>query len=149
MTSVQAFPAHTRCIRRTVNDIITEATAISFADKIMIMISQAGKLSHWIHVPLANSSSNPMDPGPLLTMDSENSLLPMTHLTATTVLGGTRRDDEVLGQTLATTIASAVLTKRPSEERLLIVGLGLEKGAETMAGRAEFEELIGIVLDVL
>jgi proteasome assembly chaperone 3 len=82
-------------------------------------------------------------------MDSENSLLPLTHLTATTVLGGTRRNDEVLGQTLATTIASAILTKQPSEERLLIVGLGLENGEESMASRAGFEELIGIVLDIL
>ncbi|KAF1827486.1 uncharacterized protein K489DRAFT_427834 [Dissoconium aciculare CBS 342.82] len=149
MASIQAFPAQTQSTSRKVNNVVTEAMTISFSDKIMVTISQAGRLSHWVHVPLATSSSNPMDPGPLLTMDTENSLLPMTHLTATTVLGGTRQGDEVLGQTLATTIASAILTKRPSEARLLIVGLGLENGAESMAGRAEFEELIGIILDVL
>jgi proteasome assembly chaperone 3 len=78
--------------------------------------------------------------------NTENSLLPMSHLTATTVLGGTRRDDEVIGQTLATTVASAILTKRPHEERLLVMGVGLQSG---MAGRARFDEIIGLVLEVL
>jgi len=79
--------------------------------------------------------------------DSENSLLPRGDLTATTVLGGTKREDEVVGQTLATTIASAILMKRGSEERLLVVGLGLERASEM--GRKGFEETVGLVLDCL
>lgn len=73
----------------------------------------------------------------------------MSHLTATTVLGGTKREDEVVGQTLATTIASAILMKRPSEQRLLVVGLGLEDAAESLTGRAQFDEAVGLVLAVL
>lgn len=73
----------------------------------------------------------------------------MSHLTATTVLGGTKRDDEVIGQTLATTIGSAILMKRQHEERLLVVGLGLEDAAGTMTGRTQFDEAVGLVLDVL
>lgn len=71
----------------------------------------------------------------------------MTHLTATTVLGGTKRDDELVGQTLATTIGSAILMKRPQEERMLILGLGLN-GAAIM-GRAEFDAVVGLVLECL
>lgn len=74
-------------------------------------------------------------------------LLPRSDLTATTVLGGTKRDDEVVGQTLATTIASAVLMKRPREERLLVLGLGLQS-AESIR-RKGYEDIVGLVLDCL
>lgn len=87
-----------------------------------------------------------MSSGPISSSDSENNLLPMSHLTATTVLGGTKREDEVIGQTLATTIASAILMKRPHEERLLVMGVGLQGG---MADRAQFDEITGLVLEVL
>lgn len=71
----------------------------------------------------------------------------MTHLTATTVLGGTKRDDEVVGQTLATTIGSAILMKRPQEERMLVLGLGLNGMGEM--GRAEFDAVVGLVFECL
>lgn len=71
----------------------------------------------------------------------------MTHLTATTVLGGTKRDDEVVGQTLATTIGSAILMKQPQEERMLILGLGLDGAAEM--GREGFDAVVGLVLECL
>jgi len=71
----------------------------------------------------------------------------MTHLTATTVLGGTKRDDEVVGQTLATTVGSAILMKRPQEERMLVLGLGLNAMAEM--GRAEFDAVVGLVFECL
>lgn len=87
-----------------------------------------------------------MSSGPVSNYDSENNLLPMTHLTATTVLGGTKREEEIIGQTLATTIASAILMKRPHEERLLVLGVGLQNG---MVGRAQFDEVTGLVLEVL
>ena len=88
-----------------------------------------------------------MNPGVFPSHDTENELLPMPHLTATTVLGGTKRDDEVFGQTLATTIASAILMKRPGEERMLVLGLGLA-GVSGM-GRGEFDEVVGLVLECL
>ena len=71
----------------------------------------------------------------------------MTHLTATTVLGGTKRDDEVVGQTLATTVGSAILMKRPQEERMLVLGLGLTAMAEM--GRQEFDTVVGLVFECL
>jgi proteasome assembly chaperone 3 len=70
----------------------------------------------------------------------------MHHLTATTILGGTIPELEVLGQTLATQIASAVKTRDSRETRMVVVGMGLEK---SMSKREEFSELVGLVLNVL
>lgn len=144
-----AYPAPSKTASGTVNGRLTSVTSIGFADKILITISQAGKLAHWVHVPLSTASVDPMNPGPLVGSGSDSDLLPMTHLTATTVLGGTKREDEVVGQTLATTIGSAVLMKRSGEERLLVVGLGLEDAAGNLTGRDQFDEVVGLVLEVL
>ncbi|KAI5367563.1 Putative proteasome assembly chaperone 3 [Septoria linicola] len=143
------FPAPSRTTSGLINNTLTTVSSIAFADKIVITISQAGKLSHWTHVSLASSSADPMNPTPISSGDPENDLLPMSHLTATTVLGGTKREDEVVGQTLATTIASAILMRRPSEERLLVVGLGLEDAARSLTGRTPFDQAVGLVLEVL
>jgi proteasome assembly chaperone 3 len=141
------FPASSKTSSGLVNDITTEVTCTSFSDKIFLTISQAGKLAHWVHVPLATTTTDPMNPGMFHNHDSSNELLPMTHLTATTVLGGTKRDDEMVGQTLATTIGSAILMKRPQEERMLVLGLGLN-GAANM-GRTEFDAVVGLVFECL
>jgi len=72
----------------------------------------------------------------------------MTHLTATTLLGGGNRGGErdIFGQLLATQIASEV-TRRDSEEgRVLVLGLGLEGVG---LGRDEFALCVGACLDVL
>ncbi|CZT23656.1 uncharacterized protein RCC_09370 [Ramularia collo-cygni] len=140
------FPAPSKSASGLIEDTLTEVSSTIFSDKIFITISQAGKLAHWVHVPLSTASADPMSSGPVSSYDSENNLLPMSHLTATTVLGGTKRDEEVIGQTIATTIASAILMKRPHEERLLVLGVGLQSG---MAGRTQFDEITGLVLEVL
>lgn len=84
-----------------------------------------------------------------LSGDTDTSLLPRSDLTATTVLGGTKREEEVIGQTLATTIASAILMKRPSEERMLVLGMGLQGLSEDGMGKEAFEEVVGLILAVL
>lgn len=78
--------------------------------------------------------------------DPVSDLLPMHHLTATTILGGTIPELEILGQTLATQIASAIKTRDERETRTVVLGMGLDK---TMAQRNEFSELIGLVLEVI
>jgi len=75
-----------------------------------------------------------------------NDLLPMHQLTATTILGGTVPELDVLGQTLATNIASAIKTRNEHELRTVVLGTGLDR---SMKGRAAFSELFGLVLDVL
>ncbi|KAK6398945.1 hypothetical protein LTR65_000502 [Meristemomyces frigidus] len=143
------FPAASKSSSGVATNLVTTVSTVSFSDKLLITISQAGKLAHWVHVPLATASADLMNPGGMQyhSMDSENALLPRHDLTATTVLGGTKREDEIVGQTLATTLASAILMKRPREERLLVVGLGLQDASGM--GRSGFEEIVGLVLDCL
>ncbi|KAK3060619.1 hypothetical protein LTS18_008132, partial [Coniosporium uncinatum] len=133
----EAFPARTRSVSGEVNGVHTDVTSIAFADKILFTISQGGRLAHWVHVPLdissdptalhANSTSyhnddDDGDDGSAPTSD----LLPMSHLTATTILGGTIPERETVGQLCATQIASAVATKDPDEKRMVVVALGLQ-----------------------
>ena len=78
--------------------------------------------------------------------DPASDLLPMHHLTATTILGGTVPELDVLGQTLATQVASAIKTRDDRETRMVVGGMGLDKN---MVGREEFSELVGLLLQVI
>ncbi|KAJ9622284.1 hypothetical protein H2203_006502 [Taxawa tesnikishii (nom. ined.)] len=147
------FPARTRTASAVIASIPTTVTSISFSDKLMLTISQSGRLNHWIHVPLANASPSvdaPLNQSSGFDDEGEErpdaSLLPSSHLTATTVLGGTKPEFEMLGQTLATTVASAVLMRSPDEGRMVVLGLGLEKAE---LGRDGFEGLVGLCLECL
>ena len=151
------FPAPSKTTSSIINDRLTTVTRMSFADKLLLTITPpSGKLSHWTHVPLA-TSANPLDPSfnapSNATAQDPNALLPRPDLTATTVLGGTKREEEVVGQTLATTLASAILHKRPQEERLLVLGLGLQglhDGDDDEEEMGEwFQEVVGLCLEVL
>jgi proteasome assembly chaperone 3 len=42
------FPASTRQVAGLVNGIQTDVVVMSFSDKIMVTISQAGRLAHWV-----------------------------------------------------------------------------------------------------
>ncbi|KAK0336443.1 hypothetical protein LTR94_008658 [Friedmanniomyces endolithicus] len=148
------FPAPSKTISGYANDTFTTVTRMSFTDRLLLTISQGERsFSHWIHVPLASASSsenvNPMgrntnySHSDLDEDDGDTDLLPRSDLTATTLLGGTKREDEMVGQTLATMIGSAVLMKRPREERLLVLGLGLQGVGEM--GRQGFEEVPGVL----
>ncbi|GAB7366015.1 hypothetical protein MBLNU230_g7339t1 [Neophaeotheca triangularis] len=144
-------PLKTRTTHLTNPPTPLTATLHSFTDKLLLTLQTPfpGTLTHWLHVPLA--SATPLDPTASSTAytnpDEGNELLPMAHLTATTVLGGTKEEEEVLGQTLAVMVASAVLTRRPGEERLLVLGLGLPRG---FGGEGEeFEKVVGVCLDCL
>ncbi|KAF2648281.1 hypothetical protein K491DRAFT_670882 [Lophiostoma macrostomum CBS 122681] len=146
------YPAKSHTTSTSIKGVETVATSISFADKILITISQHGRLAHWIHVPLDISATDAsLTSTPYNDQDSDDDtppsdLLPLHHLTATTILGGMVPELGVLGQTIATQIASAVLTRDPGEKRMVVVGLGLDA---SMSGRKEFSELVGLVLGVL
>ncbi|KAH0543374.1 hypothetical protein FGG08_002330 [Glutinoglossum americanum] len=95
------FPAKTKQAASVINGIRTE-----------------------VHVPLESAYSTFASQA----LPSDDSLLPMTHLTATTVLGGTGSSErEILGQLYATQIASAIALRNPEETRMLVLGLGLQK----------------------
>ncbi|OAL01693.1 hypothetical protein IQ06DRAFT_272470 [Phaeosphaeriaceae sp. SRC1lsM3a] len=144
------YPARTKTSSASIKGHQTTATALSFADKILITVTQDGRLAHWVHVPLdiaatdASMASYPYHDRE--DDDPVSDLLPMHHLTATTILGGTIPELEILGQTLATQIASAIKTRDERETRTVVLGMGLDK---TMAQRDEFSELIGLVLEVI
>ena len=94
-------------------------------------------------MPLSSATSL-QDPA-IAARTNSGDLLPRTDLTATTVLGGTKREDEALGQTLATLLASQILVKAPGEERMLVLGVG-PLGA---LGREGLGDLVGLCLGVL
>ena len=56
---------------------------------------------------------------------SEDKLLPLSELTATSILGGHALGQDTFGQLFARQIATAIAIKSPTEKRLLVVGLGL------------------------
>lgn len=47
-----AFPARTREISGLVNNVPTEVTRTDFSDKIIVTISQRGRLSQWVSISL-------------------------------------------------------------------------------------------------
>ncbi|GAM83754.1 hypothetical protein ANO11243_017440 [Dothideomycetidae sp. 11243] len=145
-----AFPAQSHSAEASIQGIHTDVTCVSFSDKICITLSQAGRINHWVHVPLARPAPSDLlslHQPPAYSEDGpDSSLLPFNRLTATTVLGGTKPEYDLAGQTLATTIASAILMKNGEEQRTLVMGLGLAKAE---IGREAFDGLVGLCLDVL
>ncbi|KAI9697998.1 MAG: hypothetical protein M1836_004351 [Candelina mexicana] len=138
------FPARTKQVAGAIKGVKTDVMSISFADKIMVTITQGGRLAHWIHVPL--DASNPSYSEQHLPSDTEGSLLPMPHLTPTTILGGTVPERETMGQLYATQIATSIATKNPEENRMVVVGLGLDK---IDGDRETFFDIIELVLQCL
>ncbi|KAH4178321.1 hypothetical protein HBH43_043320 [Parastagonospora nodorum] len=145
-----SYPARTKTSSATIKGLRTVATAVNFADKILITVTQDGRLAHWVHVPLDIAATEAsMTSNAYLDReedDPSSDLLPMHHLTATTILGGTVPELEILGQTLATQIASAIKTRDERETRIVVLGMGLDK---SMASRGQFGALIGLVLEVI
>ena len=77
---------------------------------------------------------------------ADSSLLPLTHLTPKTLLGGGGEDRESLGQLYAVQIASHIARRDSSEKRALVVGLGI---AKLRAEREAFFDVIELVQKVL
>ncbi|QPG96508.1 hypothetical protein C2857_004408 [Epichloe festucae Fl1] len=118
------FPVPTRQATGTVNGIKTDVTSLSFSDKLLVTISQEGRLSQWIQVPLTGSSAGMVE---MTLPTSTHGLLPSTHLSPKTLLGGGGDDRETLGQLYAAQIASHISLKSPDDRRTLVLGLGLSK----------------------
>lgn len=77
-----------------------------------------------VHVSLENSDPNLLERR-ILQADDGSELLPMPHLTARTILGVRGTDIDILGQLYASQIATAIATKNPEENRVLVLGLGM------------------------
>jgi len=122
--SKSPFPAATKYASGNVNGTPTAVSSIYLSDKILITISQAGRLSQWIQVPLSSASPTKLDTA--LPMGS-NDLLPMSHLTPKTLMGGGGERRETIGHLYATQVASLISTRNPDEIRTVLVGIGLQK----------------------
>ncbi|KAJ4250768.1 hypothetical protein NW757_006969 [Fusarium falciforme] len=138
-----SFPSRSRETSGLVNGVATEVTSTNFSDKILLTISQEGRLSQWIQVPLTGSSAGVVE----MTLPSMNKgLLPSTHLTPTTLLGGGGEERETLGQLYAAQLASHLSLRSPDDRRILVVGLGL---AKTDLEREAFFDLLELAQKVL
>ena len=77
---------------------------------------------------------------------ADDSLLPLSGFTATSLLGGHAQGQDTVGKLFARQIATAIATKSPAEKRLLVVGLGL---GTTGADRDTFFAIIDLVLQCI
>ncbi|KAF5606786.1 uncharacterized protein FSUBG_5767 [Fusarium subglutinans] len=137
-----SFPSRSREVSGLVNGIATEVAYTGFADKILITISQEGRLSQWIQVPLTGSSSGVVE---MNLPSSSKGLLPSTHLTPITLFGGGGEERETLGQLYAAQIASQICLRSPDDRRILVLGLGLSK---TDLDREAFFDLLELAQKV-
>ncbi|EFE38367.1 hypothetical protein TRV_07025 [Trichophyton verrucosum HKI 0517] len=138
-------PASTKQAAGVVGGQPTNVMVVSFQDRILVTITQNGRLAQWVrntlmndkaifllvltvvaqlHVPI--ESPDPAADFQTLTSNQEDALLPRPEFNATPLLGGRSGDWEVVGQLYACQIATAIAAKSPEEKRLLVVGLGLE-----------------------
>jgi len=154
------FPAATKHAAGLVNGTETDVFSVYFSDKIMITISQGGRLSQWvrlfmifdillskifiqIQVPLNSASPTAFDTA-LPSDDSD--MLPLNHLTPKTLLGAGGEQRETIGHLYATQIASTIATRNPEEMRTVLVGLGLLKVDMEREAFFDFLELVQKVI---
>ncbi|KAL2404022.1 hypothetical protein ABEF95_002573 [Exophiala dermatitidis] len=140
------FPAPTKQVAGDVNGVKTDVMSMSFADKIMITITQNGRLSQWVTVPLLSENPTDSDPYFQTNRSGDDALLPSTRFSPRTLLGAGGSDREAMGQLYASQIANAIITKSPEETRQLMLGLGL---AKVELERDVFLQIVDLVLSVL
>ncbi|KAK6338683.1 hypothetical protein TWF696_009495 [Orbilia brochopaga] len=129
--------------------IPTTATVRGFADKIILTISQSGRLAQWFQVPLdaahpayleAKSSTRSEDD------DADDSLLPLTHLTPKCLLGASTPERQAQGQLYAVQLASLLAMRNIRETRTVLVGLGFDEAEHTSDVFMETLQLVGSCL---
>ena len=73
---------------------------------------------------------------------ADGDLVPMSSLTAFTLLGGANAERELTGQLYASQLASLIASKSPEESRTVLVGLGLTKAE---VDRKQFFDMLELV----
>lgn len=142
------YPANTKIAATEILQIPTTAQLTSFSDKLLLTISQHGKLAQWFSVPLAadnpSASEGFMAIDGVINGDGEGEaegevdqivglLVPQSRFQARTLVGGGGGEREVWGGLVARCVAGLVVGKgrqgrygdSEGESRVLIVGLGL------------------------
>ncbi|KAI0413649.1 hypothetical protein F5X98DRAFT_378548 [Xylaria grammica] len=105
----EPFPAASKHETGQIGGIATEATALFFADRILVQVPLSAPSPAAVDMALVNES-----------------LLPMSHLTPKTLLGGGGEERESMAQLYAVQIASYIVRRDSDERRTLVVGLGLQ-----------------------
>lgn len=77
---------------------------------------------------------------------ASDDMLPLSQLTARTLLGGATPERETIGQLYSVQLASAIATKNPNETRTVLVGLGLTRPEPS---REQFFDLMELVMQCL
>ncbi|KAJ9139261.1 hypothetical protein NKR19_g7520 [Coniochaeta hoffmannii] len=139
----EAFPAPSKHANGLVNGVETEVSSISFSDKIVVTVSQDGRLAQWVQVPLSAPSAASVD---MALPGAGFSALPASHLTPTTLLGAGSEDRETIGHLYAAQLASHLTLRDPEEKRTLVLGLGL-KTVDT--AREAFFDVLELVQQVI
>ncbi|KAA8911112.1 hypothetical protein FN846DRAFT_897764 [Sphaerosporella brunnea] len=134
------YPATTKRAAGFVNGLPTDAMVLGFADKILITVTQEGRLAQWFHVPLDSAHRVLTEAS---SVDDEDSLLPLPHLTPRTLLGGTIPEREATGQLLAVQLASIITKKNKDEGRMVVCGLGIHSAELDQQSFLEVVELVG------
>lgn len=96
-----------------------------------------------VQVPLTSSAAGSVE----MTLPGVNhGLLPSTHLTPSTLLGGGGEERETLGQLYAAQLASFLTMRDPEDRRTLVLGMGL---VTVDAQREAFFDLFELAQKVL
>ncbi|KAH8821465.1 hypothetical protein F5884DRAFT_850689 [Xylogone sp. PMI_703] len=138
-----SFPATTKQAAGSVNGIHTDVASLYFSDKILITISQGGRLAQWIQVPLSSASPTSFDTA---LPPGGADMLPLNHLTPRTLIGGGGEEREIQGHLYTSQIASLISTRNPGESRTILVGFGLESVSKE---RETFFDLMELVQQVI
>ncbi|KAF3145946.1 hypothetical protein TWF569_006495 [Orbilia oligospora] len=137
------YPIFTKSSQKEIDSILTTATVLGFSDKILITITQSGRLSQWFQVPL--DAAHPAFLEAKSTADDDG-LLPLTHLTPKCLLGATTPERQAQGQLYAVQLASLLAMRNIRETRTVLVGLGLDRAEHTSDTFLETLELVGSCL---
>ncbi|KKA27047.1 hypothetical protein TD95_002470 [Thielaviopsis punctulata] len=137
------FPAKSRAVVASVHGIPTEACVRVFTDKIMLTLSQDGRLAQWIQVPIR---ATPAAMAGLTLAHPRADMLPGSHISPTTLLGGGGSQREMAGHLLASQIANYISLRSPEDERTLLLGLGLRELQASQEGLLDVMELVQQVI---
>ncbi|ORX89766.1 hypothetical protein K493DRAFT_266626, partial [Basidiobolus meristosporus CBS 931.73] len=130
MSQKAAFPIQYKQAARTINGVFTEMLTLGFSNRILVIVSQFGKIGSLLHTTLASPPSNEFS-------SVETSSEPVAN---TQYLLGA--NTEPIYQIYASQISTSISRMRPTEARPVILGLALQNPSED---RFLFDQVIDML----